>query len=90
MTGKETDGSPLIGTRLPGGLFVMLGDDQYTDHGDLRYPGRVGIKYGRDKKDWVRMSYGDAVALVRFLQENRSFVNERLAAERERQIVDEL
>lgn len=70
--------------RLNGGLFVILGDDQHGDDGRLRYPGRVGIKYGREKTDWVRMSYSDAVQLVQFLNENKEFVNAAVKKELER------
>lgn len=70
--------------RLNGGLFVILGEDQHGDDGRLRYPGRVGIKYGRDTKDWVRMSYSDAVQLVQFLNENKDHVNKAVKAEQDR------
>lgn len=91
MTSKNTLGkSPVVSTRLPGGLFVLLGTDQYNEHGDLQYPGKLGIKFGRDKTDWVRMSYSDAVLLYRFIEENRDFINSQVQAERDRLTVDEI
>jgi hypothetical protein len=95
MTGKTVElgngeKKPLIGTRLGGGLYVMLGEDQFDDYGELRYPGKLGIKFGRDSKDWVRMSYSDAVQLVKFLQDHKGFVNSQIGLESERLKVETL
>ena len=41
--------SPAASIHYPGGLFIMLGTDQYNEFGDLQYPGKLGIKFGREK-----------------------------------------
>jgi len=82
--------SPVESVRLPGGLFVLLGTDQYNEFGDLQYPGKLGIKFGREKTDWVRMTYSDAVLLYRFLEEHKDFINSQVRAERDRFFVDEI
>ena len=60
----------------PGGLFV-LGTDQYNEHGDL-HPGKLGIKFGRDKADWVN-ELPDAVPAVSLHSRSKNNINSQVA-----------
>ena len=76
---------------LPGGHFVMLGDNTY-ENGSLKYEGRFGIKYGRSSKEWVRMSYNDFALLILWAlePENKEFINSMVVLERKRGLAPEL
>lgn len=63
--------------RLPFG-FVTLGID--TE----KYTGQVGIKYGPEKNDWLRMSYIDCKKFIDFCREHRDVFNAQLKIEREK------
>lgn len=91
MAGSNSlTGKPPVMTRLSGGVLVMLGEDDYDETGTLRYPGKLSMKYGRDKKDWLRLSYTDSVQLYKFMSQNRDFVNEQVRLETERMEVGEI
>lgn len=90
-TGTETvktDRS--IAKALPGGLYCVLGDNVYDDNGALKYEGKAGIKYGRDTRDWVRMSYSDFVIMITWALEHKDFINTMVVLERKRAIAPEL
>ena len=58
---------------LPGGHFVMLGDNVY-ENGSLKYEGRQE-SHGRGKQDWVRMSYNDLAIFITWAMEHKDFIN---------------
>lgn len=64
--------------RLPS-CFITLKTD--TEKDGKFYPGAVGFKYGKEKRDWIWMSYRDVLKLVGFLKENRDLVNAQFEAE---------
>lgn len=86
-TGKTDRG---ITKALPGGLYCVLGDNVYDDNGALKYEGKAGIKYGRDTRDWVRMSYSDLVIMITWALEHKDFINTMVVLERKRAIAPEL
>lgn len=67
---------------LPCGLFVVLGETTY-EHDEVKYQGKFGLKFGKAKTDWVRMSYTDAAALYKFMTEQKAFINEMIKNEQE-------
>lgn len=85
---EKTDRS--IAKALPGGLYCVLGDNVYDDNGALKYEGKAGIKYGRDTRDWVRMSYSDFVVMITWALEHKDFINTMVVLERKRAIAPEL
>ncbi len=85
---EKTDRS--VTKALPGGLYCVLGDNVYVDNGALKYEGKVGIKYGRDTRDWVRMSYSDFVIMITWALEHKDFINTMVVLERKRAIAPEL
>jgi hypothetical protein len=85
---EKTDRS--ITKALPGGLYCVLGDNVYDDNGALKYEGKAGIKYGRDTRDWVRMSYSDFVIMITWALEHKDFINTMVVLERKRAIAPEL
>ena len=85
---EKTDRS--IAKALPGGLYCVLGDNVYDDNGALKYEGKAGIKYGRDTRDWVRMSYSDLVIMITWALEHKDFINTMVVLERKRAIAPEL
>lgn len=66
------------------GKLVILGSDAVGEFGDVKYPGRFGIKYGSGKADWVRLSYVELLSVVNFVMENKEFVNAQCEKERAR------
>jgi len=85
---EKTDRS--IAKALPGGLYCVLGDNVYDDNGALKYEGKAGIKYGRDTRDWVRMSYSDFVIMITWALEHKDHINSMVVLERKRAIAPEL
>lgn len=75
---------------LPGGIYCMLGDNVYDEHGALKYEGKAGFKYGRSPKDWVRMSYNDLAIFILWAMEHKDFINTMVALERKRGLAPEL
>ena len=66
------------------GKFVVLGSDVVGDYGDVRFPGKFGIKYGGAKNDWLRLSYVELASIVEFVLDNKEHVNAQIEKERER------
>jgi len=78
-----------VSLALPGGLYCILGDNVY-ENGSLKYEGKAGIKYGRGKQDWVRMSYNDLALFVLWAIEHKDFINTMVVLERKRGQAPEL
>jgi hypothetical protein len=73
--------------RLPFGM-LMLSKNQETN--GRTYEGTVGIKYGPEKSDWLRMSYLDMKKVIDFCKENKALFNTQLQQEREKMVVGDL
>lgn len=85
----EVKNDRTVSLALPGGLYCMLGDNVY-ENGSLKYEGKVGIKYGRSSKDWIRMSYNDLALFVLWAMEHKDFINTMVMLERKRGLAPEL
>lgn len=73
--------------RLPS-AFVMLSQD--NNENGKHFAGTVGLKYGTEKKDWLRMSYSEMKKLMDFCNENKTLFNKQLAQERKDMVVSDL
>jgi len=87
--GNSTAGSfedvPIL--RLPIGM-LMLGKD--SESNGRTFDGTVGIKYGPEKSDWLRLSYMDMKKIIDFCKENKDLFNTQLKAEREKMLTGDL
>ena len=73
--------------RLPSG-FVMLSRDNVSN--GRVFEGTVGIKYGPEKGDWLRLSYMDMRKLIEFCTEHRELFNAQLSNERSKMNIGDL
>lgn len=89
MTDDVKKDDRTVTTALPGGLYVMLGDNVYED-GSLKYEGKAGIKFGQGKRDWIRMSYNDFALLILWALEHKDYINSMVILERKRGVAPEL
>lgn len=73
--------------RLPFGMLILSKDQQTNSR---TYEGTVGIKYGPEKSDWLRMSYMDMKKVIDFCKENKALFNTQLQQERQKMVVGDL
>jgi|GEM_PF-2171455 len=73
--------------RLPEGTVFLTPDQE--NKGRV-YDGKVGIKYGAEKDEWLRLSYTSMKRLIDFCKENSVAFNTQLKKEREKLQVSDL
>jgi hypothetical protein len=74
--------------RLPECL-VLMSPDSTTKDGKVR-EGKIGLKYGSEKTDWIWMPYMSMKKLIDLCKENRELFNTQLSQERQKMQVDDL
>ncbi len=73
--------------RIPSGM-LMLSKDQ--ENNGRTFDGTVGIKYGPEKSDWLRLSYMEMKKIIDFCREHKDQFNTQLKLERDRMVVGDL
>jgi hypothetical protein len=73
--------------RIPTGM-LMLSKDQETN--GRTFEGTVGIKYGPEKSDWLRLSYMEMKKIIDFCREHKEQFNTQLKLEREKMATGDL
>jgi hypothetical protein len=84
----QNDEDDAVMMRLPECLVIMS-PDSTTDNGRTR-DGKIGLKYGSEKSDWIWMPYMSMKKLIDLCKEHREMFNEQLSKERQRLAVDDL
>lgn len=67
-----------INIRLPEVFFMLSEDGEYNGR---ETEGRIGIKYGEGKTDWVWLSYMSFKKMIDLCKDNRDVFNSQLKKE---------